>query len=103
MSGSARLFLVHLVYTVPFDRVEPHLAAHRAYLDRLVEGGSLLLSGPLVPRTGGLLLMSAPDREALDGMLSGDPYARAGVARCEVMEFQPVKAGPPFAILLGKG
>jgi hypothetical protein len=50
--------------------------AHRAYLLALKERGLLLVSGPLNPRHGGVLLLRVPDegaRETLDRIRDEDP------------------------------
>ncbi|EQD24885.1 MAG: YciI family protein [Nitrospirae bacterium] len=103
MEASFRYFVVHVVYLKPFSEIEPLVPPHRAFLDGCVKDGSLLLSGPLVPRTGGLLLMRGRDRGEIESLLSGDPYAKAGVARHDLQEFQPVKACPELSGLLAGG
>lgn len=100
MSLTIKYFVVHVIYLKAFDEIEPFVPSHRAYLDRSVESGALLLSGPLVPRTGGLLFMRGKDRPSIERILSGDPYALAGVARFEVLEFQPVKACAELSVFL---
>ena len=103
MGAPDRFFVVHVIYLRPFPEVEPLVAPHREHLDRLVAEGHLLLSGPLVPRTGGLLLMRASDRTAVERMLSEDPYARGQVARYEVLEFSPVKFSDELRAVFGEG
>ncbi len=101
--GAWRYFVVHVVYLKDFSEIEPLVGPHRSFLDGCVTEGSLLFSGPLVPRTGGLLFMRGKDRGEIETRLSGDPYAIAGVARHDILEFQPVKACPEFSGLLGGG
>nr|EES51912.1 MAG: conserved protein of unknown function [Leptospirillum ferrodiazotrophum] len=103
MASPSRFFVVHVIYLRPFEEVEPWVVPHREHLDRLVTEGHLLLSGPLVPRTGGLLLMKASDRAAVERMLAEDPYAKAQVARYEVLEFSPVKFSDELRAVFGGG
>ncbi|MDA8110901.1 MAG: YciI family protein [Nitrospiraceae bacterium] len=103
MASPDRFFVVHVIYLRPFSEVEPWVAPHREHLDRLLAAGHLLLSGPLVPRTGGLLLMRAADRSDIERMLAEDPYARAQVARYEVLEFSPVKFSDELRAVFGEG
>jgi uncharacterized protein YciI len=81
--------LVLLTYAVPLDEVLRHVAEHRAYLQTLHEGGTLLASGPFVPRTGGALLLRTTSREAVDRIIEDDPFHKREIARYEVREWAP--------------
>ena len=50
------LIVIDLVYTAPTDRIEPHRAAHMAFIKQCLDEGFILLSGPKVPRTGGTII-----------------------------------------------
>lgn len=85
----ARFFtvLIHYLRPIPeMDRVGPE---HRAYLGEIFKKGLLVASGPLVPRTGGILWMRAHSREEIERIVAEDPYARAKIARFEILEFDP--------------
>ena len=80
-------------YRKPFPEVEPFVAAHREYLRALNAAGILLASGPMEPRTGGVLLLRVPDDDvlgALDRVRDGDPFTHAGVAQYELIAWSPV-------------
>lgn len=80
-------------YRKPFPEVEPHLEGHRAYLRGLFEQKLLLASGPLDPRTGGVLLLRVPDDSvgpSLDRIRDDDPFTLAGVAQYELLPWNPV-------------
>lgn len=69
---------------------------HRAYLTGLADAGQLLGSGPFVggEAGGALLVLVAPDGDALDALLAGDPFAAAGlIAETDVREWN-VATGP---------
>jgi uncharacterized protein YciI len=75
-------------YRAPLEDVLKHTDAHRAYLQGLKQEGLLIASGPMVPRSGGLLLLRVPDNEALatlDSIRDNDPYVRFGVAQHELL------------------
>ena len=79
-------------YRRPIEEVLPHTDAHRAYLGILKEQGKLIASGPLVPRSGGALLLRVPDgilHAELDRIRDGDPYVKAGVAQYEILPWDP--------------
>ena len=48
-------------YRRPFPEIEPYVDEHRAYLRTLKADGRLLVSGPVDPRFGGVLLLRVPD------------------------------------------
>jgi uncharacterized protein YciI len=79
-------------YRKPLEEVLKHVDAHRAYLQGLKQEGLLLVSGPLVPRHGGALLLRIPDNEAqatLDSIRENDPYTRFGLAQYEMWPWAP--------------
>lgn len=92
------MYIVSLHYDQrPLAEVDAQLEAHRAWLDRHYAAGEFLASGPKVPRTGGVILVRAMPRARLDALLADDPFARAGVARHEVIEFLASKQHPAVA------
>jgi uncharacterized protein YciI len=67
--------------------------AHRAYLRKLLEEGTLLAAGPHEPRFGGMFLVRVPDdsmHAALDKIRDEDPYYHAGVAQYELLGWNVV-------------
>jgi len=74
------MFIVSLTYTVPLTEIDAHLDAHRAFLDRHFATGAFLASGPKQPRTGGVILASGMDRQALALTLNQDPFRKLGLA-----------------------
>ena len=84
------MFLVQLTYLVPLDEVDKFLPAHRAYLHDYYQKGLFLLSGPIKPRTGGILIALTKDRAYLESILQNDPYALASIASYDITEFTPV-------------
>ena len=85
--------LVVIRYRAPIDVIEANTEAHRAWLRSLKAQGTLLASGPFVPRTGGALLVRVPDEgaaAALDAVRDGDPFHRLGLANYELIQWAPV-------------
>ena len=80
-------------YRRVFDDIAPHVDEHRAYLRELKAAGRLLASGPMDPRTGGMLLLRVPDDEgtaALDAIRDGDPFTTRKLAQYELIPWAPV-------------
>jgi uncharacterized protein YciI len=84
--------LVLIRYTAPLEVIEANTDAHRAYARELKAKGTLVASGPFVPRTGGALLLRLPDEgtaAALDAVRDGDPFHRRGLANYELIQWNP--------------
>jgi uncharacterized protein YciI len=94
------MHIVIVKYRKALDAVDQHIAEHRAWLDTLFARGVLLASGPLVPRTGGLLLASGTrSREELDSILLDDPFRNHLIAEYEVITFTPTKRSACYSDL----
>ncbi len=79
-----------LRYRTQIELVQAAQAEHREYLSRLKADGTLLASGPMEPRYGGILLLRVPDegaQEALNRVRDEDPYVIAGVAQYELQRW----------------
>lgn len=85
------MLIVKIIYTASLDEVDKYLKAHRDFLDTYYKQNLFLASGPMTPREGGVLLVKGHDKEALEAILEKDPFHLAGIARYEIIEFQPVK------------
>jgi uncharacterized protein YciI len=75
-------------YRRPLEEVLTVTEQHRAYLRDLKDEGVLVASGPMDPRTGGILLVNVPDDDvvaALDRVRDGDPYVTFGIAQYELI------------------
>jgi uncharacterized protein YciI len=83
-------FLILIRYKVPMEVIEQHTPAHREYLKTQYAQGRMLMSGPLVPRTAGVLWAQAVEKEEIVSMMEGDPFYTNEVAEWEIMEFKPV-------------
>ena len=93
------MFAFHSTYLVPLPKVDIYLEAHRAFLKTLI-GKHLVCSGPMVPRTGGFILLMAADKEEALRIMSQDPYAIHGVAKYELIEFELKSSANGFRELL---
>ena len=81
------MFIVSLTYLAPLAEIDASLEAHRAFLDRHFAAGTFIASGPKIPRTGGVILATAEDRDTLMAVLAEDPFRREGLANYDVIEF----------------
>ena len=84
------MFLVILKYKVPIEQVERVTPAHREFLGRAYEADKLLVSGPQVPRTGGVIVARINTREEVDAFIHEDPFSRKGLPTMRSSNFSPV-------------
>jgi uncharacterized protein YciI len=94
------MFLLLLTYKVPIDQVERVTPAHREFLDQGYREEKLLVSGPRVPRTGGVIVARVKTREEVDALIHEDPFFKEGIADYEVIEFQALKFHSSIANLV---
>jgi uncharacterized protein YciI len=84
-------FLVEVTYQAAPEIIAGVVGEHRAFLQTGYERGWLLMSGPRVPRTGGLIIARAPSLEELQDFFTQDPYQLKKLASYQFTEFDPVK------------
>ncbi|MDP3562168.1 MAG: YciI family protein [Legionellaceae bacterium] len=85
------MFIIQLSYKVPLNEVDKYLQAHREFLDYHYKQGLILISGPMKPRTGGVIIAMTQDKAYLESILHQDPYYLAEIADYQLIEFIPVK------------
>jgi uncharacterized protein YciI len=69
-------------------REQPLWDAHAAFIDRLFDGGRIVLGGPYADYSGALLVVRARDREEASGLLRDDPWGKSGILLlAEVVEW----------------
>ena len=84
------MFIVQLTYKTPIPEVDKYRPAHREFLDYYFRQGLLIASGPMKPRTGGIIIAATTDRVALETIFKQDPYYLAEIADYDFIEFTPV-------------
>lgn len=85
------MFVIQLTYLVPINEVDKYMNAHREFLDYYYKQGLLIASGPMKPRTGGIIIAASNDREYIESIFKKDPYFLAEIAEYQFIEFTPVK------------
>ncbi|KGP62926.1 GTP cyclohydrolase [Legionella norrlandica] len=85
------MFIVQLTYLAPISEVNKYLQAHREFLDYHYKQGLLVASGPMKPRTGGIIIAATNDKAHLESIFKQDPYYLAEIAEYKFIEFTPVK------------
>ena len=85
------MFIIALTYLKPAEEIDTLLAAHSEYLREQIANGMFLMSGRMVPRTGGIILATADSRADIEAVIELDPFNEAGVASYTITEFVPTK------------
>lgn len=84
------LFVILITYTKPMSEIETILPAHRAFLQKGYASKNLLASGPMNPRTGGIVMGRFDSKESAEVFFKYDPYAQNNAATYQILEFTPV-------------
>lgn len=96
------MFIAILTYKKPLSEVDRFLAAHREYLAEHYATGDFVASGPQTPRIGGVIMMKATDRGAVDAIIAKDPFNINGIADYQIVEFTPTMfCEPTLSAILG--
>ena len=83
------MFIAILKYKKPLDEVDCFLQAHRDYLAEHYAVGDFIASGPQTPRVGGVIMIKAENRTAVDAIIAKDPFNINGIADYQIVEFTP--------------
>ncbi len=94
------MFVILIHYTKPLETIDQYLAEHRQYLQTCYTNNQLLVSGPKIPRTGGVLISHLKDRYAVEKLVKNDPFYLHDVATYEIIEFNAVLHHPALNTLL---
>ncbi|WP_433602197.1 YciI family protein [Nocardia sp. CA-135953] len=86
------IFAVHYTYAdATVEARDTFRPEHRAWLNGLIDGGSLLTSGPYPDGSGALLLFRVADEADLVELLPQDPFARENLIEdVRAVEWLPV-------------
>ncbi len=83
------MFIAILTYIKPLEEVDRFLQAHRDYLAEHYSAGDFIASGPQNPRVGGVIMIKASDRDAVNSIISEDPFYINSIADYQIVEFTP--------------
>jgi uncharacterized protein YciI len=87
-----KYFIVTYIHT-DVEGWKKHLAAHVAYLEKLIKDGKLRVSGPFVgtPEKSAMLILSVRNSQEALELIEKDPYSIEGlVAESTFTEWNPI-------------
>lgn len=85
------MFIIKSTYKASISEVDKYTQAHREFLDYYYKQGLLLISGPMKPRTGGIIIAASTDKAHIESIFKQDPFYLAEIADYEFIEFTPIK------------
>lgn len=85
------MYIIDLTYKVNLTVVEKHLQQHREYLDEHFSSSVFLSSGAKVPRTGGVIIATCDNKQALLRIIKEDPFYKNNIADYSITEYLPSK------------
>ncbi|ABK10035.1 MULTISPECIES: YciI family protein [Burkholderia] len=83
------LFAIKLDYVRPFEEIQAHLDAHKAWLIKYAQAGNILAAGPLHGESGGFVLAYAGQPRDIETMIAEDPFHIHGLAKFDVVCCEP--------------
>ena len=83
------MFIAILTYKKSLSEVDGFLQSHREYLAKHYAAGDFIASGPQTPRVGGVIMIKAESRTAVDAIIAQDPFNINGIADYQIVEFTP--------------
>ncbi len=90
------MFVLMLKYVAPLDKIDELVPAHRRFLNKNYLRNRFICSGAQVPRTGGIILCNAADKEEVEQIIAEDPFLIHGAAHYDIIEFTPTLYAPKF-------
>ena len=82
------MFLIELSYKVDLSEIDAHMSAHVRYLKKYYANGTFVVSGRKIPRDGGVIMAVGDSREAIERIVSEDPFCSHGLADARIIEFR---------------
>jgi uncharacterized protein YciI len=82
------LFVIELIYKADLKKIDAHMKAHVAFLNKYYASGHFLVSGRKIPRDGGIILAVGKSRAEIETIANEDPFCKNGLAEARIIEFR---------------
>ena len=90
------MFVIKLTFKVTPEKIDAFAAGHKMFLEKYYQKKLFIASGPQIPKTGGVIIMTATDKEQVENIIQEDPFYYEGLADYEVIEFDPTSTQTGF-------
>ena len=84
------MILIELTHIADVHEIDMHLQEHRQFLQENYNKGFLLVSGPKIPRNGGICIAMTSLEDA-QNLMRNDPFWIHNLAEYRFVEFDAVK------------
>ncbi len=81
------MYLLNVSYSQPPAAVQPHLAAHGAWVRQHIDAGTFVFAGPKKSGLGGVILVRSIPKARLLDLLAQDSYVTADVVDYQIVDF----------------
>ena len=98
-NNNTNLFIVILSYKVPLEKIDAFKEAHWSFLNNYYDS-LFIVSGPQIPRSGGVIIAKCANKNELQQILAQDPFAVNDLATYEVIEFSPRRGNKQFETII---
>ncbi len=95
------MFVIELTYKVELAKIDAHMKAHMAFLQKYYAAGTFVVSGRKILREGGTILAVGESRARVENIVREDPFVREGLADFRVIEFRVSQRAKNVDALLG--
>lgn len=82
------MFVIELIYKAELSKIDAHMKAHVAFLEKYYAAGNFLVSGRKIPRDGGIILAVGKDKQQIQSIIEEDPFCQHGLADFRIIEFR---------------
>lgn len=83
------LFVIDIEYSVPQEKVDTLIADHMTFVKKNYAEKRFIVSGPKVPRSGGMIIAVAESKDEVEALINEDPFYVHQVADFTITEFLP--------------
>jgi uncharacterized protein YciI len=88
------VFVIELHYTADLARIDAHMKAHVAFLNKYYAAGVFVVSGRKIPRDGGIIIATGRTRAQIEEIVKEDPFCAQRLAEFRVIEFRASQRAP---------
>ena len=96
------MFVILITYKKPLAVIDEYLEAHREFLAQCYKNNQFIVSGPAVPRVGGIIISQLSDRKQVEELIKKDPFAANDLASYAIHEFMPTKYHENFTTFVNQ-
>lgn len=90
------MFIIILKYKKTIEAVMKNLDAHIIFLNKYYSQNKFICSGRQEPRTGGIIVCTAKNKEEVNSIILEDPFYKNDISEYEIIEFTPSKYADGF-------